>query len=125
MARKFQFSSRAQPVRELSRGVEAPHPEDLLELRKGVEMLRTRRACCQGAAGRQCVDAEPGLQVIEQEANLCLGPHSDDAHTQRLIPVGMLDPRQLAGQIGPLEVVQRQRVDDPLVGGRPGPLIHI
>ena len=122
--RKGQLCPGTQPVGELSRGVEAAHAEDLLELRQGVEVLGARGACGQGAAGRQLIDAEPGLQVIEQEAHLGLGPHPDHAHAQRLIAMGATDPLQLPGQIGSLEVVQRQRVDDPLVGGRRGPLIH-
>ncbi len=124
MMRQGQLCPRTQPVGELGRGVEAADAEDLLKLRQSVEVLGARGARGQGAAGRQIIDAEPGLQVIEQEAHLGLGPHSDHAHPQRLIAVGVTDPLQLPGQIGSLEVVQRQRVDDPLVGGRHGPLIH-
>ena len=121
---KGQLCPGTQPVGELSRGVEAAHAEDLLELRQGVEVLGARGACGQGAAGRQLIDAEPGLQVVEQEAHLGLCPHPDDAHAQRLIAVGVTDPHELPGQIRSLQVVQRKRIDDPLVSGRHGPLIH-
>ena len=90
---------------------------------QGVEVLGARGACGQGAAGCQLIDAESGLQVVEQEAHFGLGPHPDDAHAQRLIAVGAMDAFQLPGQIRSLEVVQRQRVEDPLVGGGHGLLM--
>ena len=124
LMRNGQLCPGTEPVGELSRGVEAAHAEDLLELRQGVEVLGARGACGQGAAGCQLIDAESGLQVVEQEAHLGLGPHPDNAHAQRLIAVGAMDASELPGQIRSLEVVQRQRVDDPLVGGGHGPLIH-
>ena len=122
--RKGELCPGTQPVGELGRGVEAAHAEDPLELGQGVEVLRARGARGQGAAGRQLIDAEPGLQVVEKEAHLGLGPHPDDAHAQRLIAVGVTNPLEPLGQIRSLEVVQCQRVDDRLVGGRHGPLIH-
>ena len=63
-----------EPVDELSQGLEAAHPEDLLELGQGVEVLASGVVRGQGSAGRQLVDSEPGLQVVEQEAHL--GPLS-------------------------------------------------
>ena len=123
--RQVELGPRSQPVDEVREGVEAAHAEDLVELREGVEVLRARRAGGEGAAGRELVDAEPRLQVVEQEAHLGLGPHPDDADAQRLTAVGATDPLELPGQIGSLEVVQRDRVDDALVGGRHGPLVHV
>ena len=70
MMREGELCPGTEPVGELCRGVEAAHPEDLLELGQGVEVLGARGACGQGAAGRQIIDAEPGLQVIEQEAGI-------------------------------------------------------
>ena len=84
-------SRRTQP------GSRSRHAEELLELGQGVEVLGARGACGQGAAGRQLIDAEPGLQVIEQEAHLGLGPHPDHAHAQRVVAVGVTDPLELLG----------------------------
>ena len=95
--RKGELRPGTEPVGELSRGVEAGHAEELLELGQGVEVLDARGACGQGAAGRQLIDAEPGLQVIEQEAHLGLGPHPDHAHAQRVIAVGVTDPLEMLG----------------------------
>ena len=122
--RKGQLRPGTEPVGELSRRVEAAHAEDLLELGQRVEVLGARGACGQGTAGRQLIDAEPCLQVVEQEAHFGLGPHPNDAHAQPLVAVGLADASELPGQIRSLKIVQRQRVDDPLVGSGHGPLIH-
>ena len=71
---EVELGPRAEPVDELGQGLEAAHPEDLLELGQGVEVLGSGVARGQGAAGRQLVDSEPGLQVVEQESHLGLCP---------------------------------------------------
>ena len=119
-----ELGPRPEPADELGQGLEAAHPEDLLELGQRVEVLGPGVARGQGAAGRQLVDSQPGLQVIEQEAHLGLCPDPDNTDPQRAAAVSLPDAFELLNQVGALDVVQRQRVDDHLVAGGPGPLIH-
>ena len=123
--RQVELGSRSQPVDEVCEGVEAADAEDLVQLRKGVEVLRTRRAGRERRTRRELVDAETRPQLVEQEAHLRLGPDPDDTDAQGFAAVPAPDPVELHFKFGALEVVQRDRVDDALVGGSLCPLVHL
>jgi hypothetical protein len=123
--RQVELGSRSQPVDEVREGVEAADAEDLVQLRQGVEVLSTRRAGRERRARRELVDAKTRPQVVEQEAHLRLGPDPDDTDTQGFAAVPAPDPVELLLKVGALEVVQRDRVDDALVGRTHRPMVHL
>ena len=123
--RQVELGARSQPVDEVRGGVETADAEDLVQLREGVEVLRTRRAGRERRARRELVDAETRPQVVEEEAHLRLGPDPDDTDAQGFAAVPAPDPVELRFKVGALEVVQRDRVDDALVGRSLCPLVHV
>ena len=68
----------------------------------------------------EVVDAEPSLEVVEQKADLGLGPHADDAYAHRLARREHRPERLFEARV--LEVVERDGVDHELV--RPQLLVH-
>jgi hypothetical protein len=56
---QVELGARPQPVDEVGKGVEAADAEDLVQLRKGIEVLCARRAGRECRARRELVDAEP------------------------------------------------------------------
>src|SRR5262245_52642134 len=89
---QLELRARTQPVDEVREGVEAADAEDLVQLREGVEVLRTRRAGRERRAGCELVDAEPRAQLVKQETHLRLGPDSDDTDAKRFVSVLVPDP---------------------------------
>src|SRR5262249_40157442 len=121
---QVELGARPQPVDEVREGVKAADAEYLVQLREGVEVLRTRRAGRERRASRELVDAEARPQLVEKKAHLRLGPDSDDAHAKRFAPVLAPDSVELCFEIGTDKVVERDRVDGARVGRVVGPLVH-
>ena len=103
--REVELGTRPQPVDEVGQGVEAADAEDLVQLREGVEVLRTRRAGRERRARRELVDAETRPQVVEEEAHLRLGPDANDTDAQRFAAVLAPDPVEPRFEVGTFEVV--------------------
>ncbi len=122
MRGELELAAGLEPVHELGDGLEATHPEDLLELRQRVEVLRTRRARGQRTARRKVVNTETRLQVVQEKAHLGLRPHPHYSHSQPPIGTGPADLVELGRKVGALEVVEVEGVDDALV--RSGVLVH-
>jgi hypothetical protein len=124
MCRERKLRSGAEPVGKFSYRIEAFDPQEALELRKRIEVLRTRRTGGERAACRKAVDSKAGLELIEQEADLCLRPDAD--HSDPELCTSMLDPRcQQSLEFGALKVIERQRVDNVLVRAIGCEVIHV
>src|SRR5687768_381852 len=71
------------------------------------------------------MNATAGLEIVEEEADLRFGPDTHDADADFFAWAASLQLCQDAGEVGPFEIVERQRVDETLVRPRLDPRVQV